>query len=67
MASDGIVSTGDRVEVYPNLHHPDVPSGLGTVLRTYVQSGPGRWQHVYAVRLDDGRSVDAPSRFVVKH
>lgn len=69
-----MIVAGDRVEVFPDLHHPDTPSGLGTVVRTYVQTDPRtfeegpmartRWQHVYTVRLDSGGVVDAPSRFV---
>ena len=61
-----MIETGARVEVLPNPHNPDVPSGHGVVVRAYVQTAGGSWQHVFVVRLDDGRTVDAPSRFVVE-
>ena len=58
-----IVTIGTRVDVYA-MHNPEL-GGSGTVVKCYVQTAAGgRWQHVFRVRLDDGRTVDAPSRFV---
>lgn len=57
-----IISTGDRVDIYA-MHNPEL-GGAGTVVRSYVQADRGRWQHVYSVRLDSGRTVEAPSRYV---
>ena len=57
-----IVTIGTRVDVYA-MHNPEL-GGSGTVVKCYVQTDGDRWQHVFRVQLDDGRTVDAPSRFV---
>lgn len=60
--SDHIIALGSRVDVYA-MHNPEL-GGTGTVTRAYVQTAGDAWQHVFTVRLDSGRTVDAPSRFV---
>lgn len=57
-----MITTGSRVDVYA-MHDPSL-GGTGTVTRCYVQTTIGAWQHVFTVRLDSGRTVEAPSRFV---
>lgn len=57
-----MITTGSRVDVYA-MHNPEL-GGIGTVTRCYVQTDGPAWQHVFTVRLDSGRTVEAPSRFV---